>query len=347
MKRGKPKKYPALAEEIRRYIRERKLKNNAGLPSERRLAQMFEVSHLTVRKALRLLEQERLIYKEPSRGNFVGTRPYSGRDGQLVGLLFPDHELFYYNIFADLEERLFAAGLHPVVHLTHNSRKKEEDILDFVREGRFAALLAVPNPACAGKYAQLSLPLICFDISLPELDIPQVISADYEGAVTAARHLLSLGHTAVAHIGSMYDRTAELRRQGLADTLGQAGVELPEYYLKVREPTRQWGYAAATELFALKNPPTAIFCGNDTIAAGVRRYCSEHKISVPGQCSLVGFGDIAVAQDLNLTSVSQHTEAIAAALWNLLRLRLNGEDIPGKTVIPTSLVWRGSTAKVL
>jgi len=343
MNRGKPEKYLALAGEIRRYIQEQKLKNNAPLPPERQLAVRFNVNHLTLRKALHLLEQEKLIYKEPSRGNFVGTKPYTGKGKQMIGLLFPDHEMFYYNIFAELEERLASAGLHPVVHLTNNSRKKEEDILDFVQDQEFAALLAVPNPACAEKYSHLQTPLICFDIFLSESHASHVISDDYDGAVMVAKHLLSLGHTAIAHIGSMYDRTAEQRRNGLTDTLKKAGIDLPSCYLKAKEPTRQWGYAAAADLFALPAPPTAIFCGNDTIAAGVRRYCYENKIGVPKQCSLIGFGDTAVAEDLDLTSVSQHTDKIAAALWNLLRLTLDGSPVPPETIIPTSLILRGST----
>ena len=343
MNRGKPEKYLALAEVIRQYIQENKLKRHDMLPPERRMAEMFEVNHLTLRKALRLLEQEKRIYKEPSRGNFVGSRANSGKGRHLVGLLFPDHEIFYYNIFAELEERLSAAGLHPVVHLTHNSRKKEEDILDFVQEQEFAALLAVPNPVCAEKYASLNLPLICFDVCLPESVAPHVVSDDYNGAAMAARHLLSLGHTAIAHIGSMYDRTAELRRNGLIDTLQKHGIALPPSYLKAKEPTRQWGYAAAAELFAMPNPPTAILCGNDTIAAGVRRYCFEHNINVPKQCSLIGFGDTSVAEDLDLTSVSQHTDKIAMALWSLLRRKLDGDDVPQETMIPTSLILRNST----
>ncbi len=343
MNRGKPEKYLALAEEIRQYIQNNKLKKNDPLPPERRMAEMFGVNHLTLRRALKLLEQEKRIYKEPSRGNFVGARPNSGKGRQLVGLLFPDHEIFYYNIFAELEERLVSAGLHPVVHLTHNSRKKEEDILDFVEEQEFAALLAVPNPACAARYANFTLPLICFDVLLPDSNAPHVISDDFEGAVSATRHLLSLGHTSIAHIGSLYDRTSELRRRGLIDTMKNHNIELPPSFIKSREPTRQWGYAAAAELFGQKTRPTAIFCGNDTIAAGVRRYCYEHGISVPGQCSLIGFGDTSVAEDLDLTSISQHTDRIASALWNLLRRKLDGDEVPSETVIPTSLILRNST----
>lgn len=344
MKRGKPEKYIGLAEEIRQLVARKRLKQGDALPSERQLATMFACSHLTIRKALRLLEQEKLLHRKPSRGSYVGARPGPETGKPLIGILFPDHELFYYNIFSVLEEKLFSAGLHPVVHLTHDSRRKEELIIDFVREHGFAALLAVPNPLCAEHYAALPIPLVCFDVSLPDIDVPHVISDDYQGAIAASRHLLSLGHSRIAHLGCAYDHTAELRRKGLFDALRQAGIELPGDFFRAGSPTRKWGYDAAQALFALHSPPTALFCGNDTIAAGARRYCHEHGIKVPEQCSLIGFGDTAVAEDIDLTSVCQHTDRIAGALWNILRLRLNGEEAPLETVIPTSLALRGSTA---
>ncbi len=344
MKRGKPEKYIGLAEDIRQLISRNRLKQGDVLPSERQLAAMFSCSHLTIRKALRLLEQEKLLHRKPSRGNYVGAKLGSDEGKQLVGILFPDHELFYYNIFSVLEEKLFSAGLHPVIHLTHNTRRKEEQILDFANRHGFAALVAAPNPLCAEQYAALPIPLVCFDVSLPDLSVPHVISDDYQGAMEASKHLLSLGHSRIAHLGCTYDHTAELRRKGLLDALKQAGIEAPKNYLHAGNPTRKWGYDATRALFALPLPPTAIFCGNDTIAAGARRYCYEHKIKVPEQCSLIGFGDTAVAEDIDLTSVCQHTDRIATALWNILRLSMSGEETPLETIISTSLSLRSSTA---
>ncbi|OGV52222.1 MAG: hypothetical protein A2X49_14335 [Lentisphaerae bacterium GWF2_52_8] len=343
MGRGKPEKYFELSGKIRRLIQERQLKRNDILPSERQMAAMFEVNHLTLRKALRLLEREKIIYKEPSRGNYVGPRPSSGKGKKIVCMIFPDHEIFYYNILAELEEKLAAAGLHLLVHLTHNSRKKEEEILDFAMEEEMGAVVAMPNSECREKYRSMQVPLIFFDQFIEGLAAPHIISDDYNGGMMAAQHLLSLGHKAIAQIGSGYDQTMNSRAKGLVDALRKAGIKLPSSYVKTRDATRQWGYKAAEELFQLPNPPTAIFCGNDTIAAGAFKYCADHKISVPKQCSLMGFGNTSVSEDLDLSSVNQNVSMIASSLWKLLRLAMNGDTPPAETVIPTSLILRGST----
>ncbi len=347
MNRGKPEKYIALAEDIRRMIHDEKRKAGSPLPSERALSAHFGVNHLTLRKALRLLEQEKLIYKVPSRGNFVGSRPYSGKGKNLVGFLFPDHEVFFYNILAELSERLNGADLHPIVHLTGGNRRREEEFLRFCMEQEVAALIAVPNSDCQALYRQLPFPVIFFDIFLPGVPIPYVVSDDYAGSAKATQHLLNQGHRRIAHIGSMHERTSELRAQGYLDTMRRAGIEPPPEYLKRKEPTRQWGFYAAQELFVLPEPPTAVTCGNDTIAAGVIRALAQLAVKVPDDCAVTGFGNTAVAEDLELTSVSQQTSQIALAVWNLLRMQMAGRKTPPEITITTTLQVRGSTSPVL
>ncbi len=343
MNRGKPEKYIALAEEIRRMIHDEKMKPETLLPSERTLAARFEVNHLTLRKALRLLEQEKLIYKIPSIGNYVGSRPYGGKGKKLIGFMFPDHEIFFYNILAELEGRLSSADLHPVIQMTNSIRRKEEDFLKFCMEEEIAALIAVPNSECQALYRELPFPVIFFDIFLQGLPIPYVISDDYAGSAKATQHLLNQGHRRIAHIGSMHERTSEMRARGYLDTMRRAGVEPAPEYLKRKEPTRQWGFYAAQELFLLPEPPTAVTCGNDTIAAGVIRALAQLGLRIPDDCAVTGFGNTDVAEDLDLTSVSQQTSQIALALWNLLRMQLAGRKTPPEITINTTLQVRAST----
>lgn len=344
MARGKPEKYIGLAAEIRRMIQDEKMKPHTLLPSERKMSAQFDVNHLTLRKALRVLEHEKLLYKVPSVGNFTGFRPNSGKGRQLIGFMFPDHEIFFYNILAELESRLSSAGLHPIVQLTGGIKRKEEDFIEFCRDEEVAALIAVPNRECSEFYDGLPFPVIFFDIFIANLEIPYVISDDYEGSAKATRHLLDQGHRRIAHIGSLHERTSELRAKGYSDTMLAAGIELPAEYVKRKEPTRQWGFYAARELFALPEPPTAITCGNDTIAAGVLRALPARGIKIPQQCAVTGFGNTSIAEDLDLTSVSQHTPKIAAALWNLFNMQIQGKSIPLETTIHTTLQVRGSSS---
>lgn len=343
MKRGKPEKYIGLADDIQQLIKESGLKRNDALPSERKLAEHFQVNHLTIRKALKLLEQEGIIYKEPSRGNFVGRRPMKTGESALIGLIFPDPEIFFYRIFDELEKRFAALGLHPVVHITRGIPADEEKILDFFEQSGVKAIVAAPNAECRERYATLNVPTVVFDVNPEGFEFPYVISDDYDGSCKITEYLISLGHQHIAHISGAWDTTSDRRFKGYADTLKQHGIKLDQKLIKRKEYTRNWGYYAMRELLAEDNLPTAIFCGNDTIAAGALRYLNSCGRKVPDKFSVVGFGDTPIAEDSDITSVSQHCGLIAEAIWRNLQALLKGETPVTETIINTSLIVRGST----
>jgi DNA-binding LacI/PurR family transcriptional regulator len=262
----------------------------------------------------------------------------------LLGFIFPDDEIFYYKIFSSLEQKFSEINLHPIVHLTHNIKDKEDKILAFLEKSKVDALIAVPNKQCLASYQKLTIPLLFFDLYLENLDIPYVITDDYQGASSAVEYLLSLGHRQIAYIGANYDFTSKLRQQGFMDTLGKNNISIPAEYIKCQEPTREWGYYAARELFSLANKPSAIFCANDTIAAGVFRYFTAEKIRIPGDCSIISFGNTPISEDLNLASVSQNSNKIIDAISSNLQIILKGNIAPRETLIGTNLLLRGSTA---
>ena len=71
----RPIRHKKMAEQIRDavtdYIRDHRLKVGDRIPTEAKLCAAFGVSRPSVREALRLLEQERLIVTEHGRGRFV------------------------------------------------------------------------------------------------------------------------------------------------------------------------------------------------------------------------------------------------------------------------------------
>jgi GntR family transcriptional regulator len=64
-------RYIAIAEELRDRILSEQLGPHTLLPSERELAEQHEVSRMTARQALTLLESEGVVYRRPPRGTFV------------------------------------------------------------------------------------------------------------------------------------------------------------------------------------------------------------------------------------------------------------------------------------
>ena len=140
------------------------------------------------------------------------------------------------------------------------------------------------------------------------LDKPgtMVVTHDSVGAVEAARHLADLGHKHIAHIsGPPTFRSAHERRRGFREALAECGLKLRPSFDREGAYTFDSGIAAARELLASKPRPTAIFAGNDEMAAGVYKVAHELGLRIPEDLSVVGYDDSATALRLwpVLTSV--------------------------------------------
>lgn len=64
-------RYEEIADHLRQEIKEQIFESGDKLPSEKRLCEYFKVSRITVRQALKALENEGLIFKKQGLGAFV------------------------------------------------------------------------------------------------------------------------------------------------------------------------------------------------------------------------------------------------------------------------------------
>lgn len=63
-----------IANEIKSYIKEKGIAHGEKLPSERLLCEIFDIQRLTVRGALAMLEQEKIITSKPQVGYFLNKK---------------------------------------------------------------------------------------------------------------------------------------------------------------------------------------------------------------------------------------------------------------------------------
>ena len=63
------------------FIEEQRIQSDEKLPSENELTDMLGVSRYTVREALALLEQDKLVYKIQGKGTFVKKIPVKVESG--------------------------------------------------------------------------------------------------------------------------------------------------------------------------------------------------------------------------------------------------------------------------
>jgi LacI family transcriptional regulator len=137
-----------------------------------------------------------------------------------------------------------------------------------------------------------------------------VVTHDRAGAAEAAEYLLSLGHRDIALVTgpTAYQSTHE-RTAGFVDALRERGVEVPAERIVEAGYTFETGIAAAEKLLLAQPRPSAIFTGNDEMAAGIYKVAMREGISVPRELSVIGYDDSSLASRLwpPLTSVRRNT----------------------------------------
>lgn len=77
-------RHQQIADHLRKEINEQEFKPGDKLPSEKRLCDYFKVSRITVREALKSLENEGLIFKKQGLGAFVREEPKQANLVQLT-----------------------------------------------------------------------------------------------------------------------------------------------------------------------------------------------------------------------------------------------------------------------
>ena len=113
---------------------------------------------------------------------------------------------------------------------------------------------------------------------------------------------------------------------------------------RVRRRERPCGHARP----ARRRAPglTAVFVASDIVAFGALRALREAGRRVPDDISVVGFDDIPLARhfDPPLTTIRLPARALGAAAGRALVDRLAGRPVTERTLLPTELVVRESTA---
>ncbi|OGV38627.1 MAG: hypothetical protein A2020_03635 [Lentisphaerae bacterium GWF2_45_14] len=341
---SRKQKYIDVSERILSFIKKEKLKDGERLPSEKQLASGFGVNHMTVRKALEVLNKEGAISKIPSRGNFVGKSAAPLSKSRLIGVVFPEYNTFFSEILSGLESRMNIFGASPVVHFTRGSAERERRIIENLTEIGVEGLISAPSLSCAGEYRELRVPSVFFDSYIDNMDIPCVVTDDRAGAFAAVEHLILMGHKSIAYVGSR-DKTSAIRKTGYLDALSRYSLKMNPAFCLEKEYSRQWGFDAAVSLVSGKEKPTAIFCANDAIAAGVIGYMTSRSLRAPDDCSVVGFGNMGFSEDIGLSTVDQPVSLIVENIWKNMVMLRNGEKVTGKTVIPTTLIVRRTSAR--
>jgi LacI family transcriptional regulator, galactose operon repressor len=291
----------------------------------------------------------------------LGYRPSAaarGLRGQTytIGVMIPElRNLFFADILDGITAQLTGSDYQVLIAPGCNGEKAEARVIEAMIDRSMDGLVLIAPVSAKKRLNDVArtVPTVVVGRHGPSPTYDTVADDDVAGAALVVDHLADLGHQRIAHIEHHETdrvRLAEMpnaqraegyqeamRRRGLADRIEIASTSY----------THQGGYLGAKELLARPVRPTAIFAGADVVALGALEAIAEAGLSVPGDISVAGYDNSALAAfgPISLTSVDQDGREMGANAARLLVDRINdGSRRTTQIKLSPTLVVRRTTA---
>jgi LacI family transcriptional regulator len=284
-------------------------------------------------------------------------RSLKARATATIGLVVPNSTNPYFAELArGIEDGCSRNGYCVFFCNSDDDPAKQRNYLRVLQEKRIDGLIvasAGDDAVLAQTLADAHEPLVIVDRNIEGLNA-DLVQIDHEkGAYLATRHLLELGHVRIGCItGPVETAVSAMRVHGFIRAMAERGIEILRDAIVESDFSGMGGYRAAAQLFDTVRP-SAIFAGNDMMGIGALRAAAERKISVPRDCSIIGFDDIELGRFTypSLTTVGQSVRALGDMAAQTLIERIAGTPsgnarAPGgrRRVVSPRLIVRESTS---
>jgi LacI family transcriptional regulator len=277
----------------------------------------------------------------------------SGRSNQ-IGLLISDiANPFFPELVKSIERTAFRSGFEVTVAETdYDARRLATSFRRFL-ERDVAGVIVMASElelSDVDGLVRRGVPLVFLDVHATG-ERTSTVSVDYaRGLDEAVRHLASLGHRYLAHLGGPGHLSSAAKRIAAfkAAVERYVGPE-PAPFIREGDFRLESGLRLAAEMLAARPRPTAVLTANDITALAVMKACRAESLRIPGDISIVGFDDIVFAglADPPLSTVCIPREELGrCAVEALLRSVEGSAAPPAEVLVPTHFVPRESTGPV-
>jgi len=339
------KRWGTIASSIKGAIRRGDLYAGARIASEKELAVQWDVSPVTVHRALAELQREGWVVRKRKLGTVVADR--SARPTAKIGLVFSNPSDLPQGAYAIGIEDSLGEDLRMTALSTDNNPVREAKCLNLAASECSAIICAptgAPENTALLKKIAASMPLLFIDCAPDGIEADSVMTDNIGSMILGLQHLHSVGHSRIAYfmgfphlISSVKDRYAGY----LQFMKKEIGMPDPERWVRRFSNTMPTDQhfdrveAVLAELLSEKDPVTAVVCQQDAMMAAVLDACIHLGISVPSELAILSFNDVpAKAQPLARTvhRLVQRPVELGHMAGRAVRLRLDTPDHPIQTI---------------
>jgi LacI family transcriptional regulator len=336
----------------------------SGAPTMSDVAKLAGVSPMTVSRVMNgdpnvRLSTRRKVDEAVASLNYVpnqAARRLAGSRPVRIGFLYSNPSAGYLSEF--LVGLLNQASLHNVqlvVEKCEPGQDWEEQTRRLIANGVDGIILPPPlcdTPGLIDLIVKGDSPCVVVACGQPDKRVGAVSIDDYHAAHAMTSHLISLGHHRIGFVIGHPNQTASARRlAGYKAAIAERGVDASSELTVQGLFTYRSGLDAAEHLLGMEQRPTAVFASNDDMAAAVVAIAHRLGLDVPGDLTVAGFDDTALATTIwpELTTVRQPIAAMAETavqfLVRQIRAKRDGApESPQHSLMDFSLIRRQSDA---
>jgi LacI family transcriptional regulator len=137
------------------------------------------------------------------------------------------------------------------------------------------------------------VPVVLLDCYAADRSLPSVVPDEVQGGRMATEVLLRNGHRRIGFVNEIGPLAAMYGRlEGYQQALASYSLPFEPELVRSGSSIAPEGYRCALELMQLLEPPTALFCFNDSMAMGAYDAVKQLGRSIPGDTAIVGFDNL-------------------------------------------------------
>ena len=313
-------------------------RRGSGNVTIRDVARLAGVSPITVSRALSRPEQVSASIQARVREavqnsgyvpNLIAGALSSGRSRLVAAVVPTISTLTLHPMLQALGDTLESSGYHLLLGQAGYDNARLDGLLETIlgrQPGGIVLTGLLDSPLWRQRLQASGVPVVeTWDLSPTPIDMLVGFShADMARAVV--RFLHARGRRQLALLGAD-DARAAVRSQAFVEMALQLGLPRPVLQAVAAPATLGSGREGLAALLAQAPDVSGIFCSSDLVAMGVLAEAAARGLSVPGQLSVVGCGDLPFSADLEpaLTTVNVSGEAIGRQAARCIIGRIEGQ----------------------
>jgi LacI family transcriptional regulator len=267
------------------------------------------------------------------------------RQSQLLGIIVPDIQSFFYHSFiAAIEEEARSHGFTVLIMQSGNSAETEAANLQLMRkhmtQGVFMALtFATADYSLFHKMEDLALPIVFADCVPAEEGFTKVAMADEQAAEELIQHKKK---NVLALFGHPQLSVTQKRVQAFHEVFKQ---KAPRTKLTIRYPYFvENSKEALLDVMRDQKKPDAVFCMGDMNLVGAMKAIQELKLNIPDDIGVVAISNGFIPKLFNpqITYVETSGSKLGKLAFAQMMKRLKHEPADENVCVPSVLVEGGS-----